>query len=99
MFQDFLEADYGVDNSPKDPTRITQIILYFDEPETEELKRLAKEAMKVEFPNDYIENGNLSMLYLKMLRRYYGKDNIEGVHVGQGVRIQTGPKTINEGFI
>jgi hypothetical protein len=74
MFSDlFSEPDYGVDQSPQDDTRITQVILYFSEPDVAELKRLAKEALKKEMPLDYIENGNLSNLYLLLLRKHYGQ--------------------------
>lgn len=93
-----FEPEYGVDQSPLDPTKITQIILYFDEPDTIELKRLAKEAMKVEFPETFMKEANLSNLYLHLLKKYYGKNNIEGAPVGQGVRSQMGPQTTDNGF-
>lgn len=89
MFDDLFEPSYGVDNSPKDDTRIIQIILYFDEPEIDEFKRLAKDAMRIEF-TDYVQKGNLSDLFLKLLRKYYGNSKIEGTSVGQGMRNQIG---------
>lgn len=75
LFSDIMEPDYGVDQSPPDDTRITQVILYFNQDEAEELKMLAKEIMKVEYPETYITEGNLSGLYLKILRKYYNKLN------------------------
>ena len=75
MFQDLFEPDYGVDQSPEDKTKITQVILYFDAPDAVELKELAKEAMKKEMTDRYLDQGNLSDLYLIMLRKYYGKNN------------------------
>lgn len=70
LFNDLMEPDYGNDNSPVDNTRITQVILYFDEPDAKLLKRLAKEVMKAEMPEDYIQNANLSNLYLLLLKKH-----------------------------
>lgn len=68
MLNDFLQPDYGTDESPLDMTRVNQIILYLNDEDTKEFKRLAKEAMKRYWPADYIEKANLSDLLLKMLR-------------------------------
>lgn len=85
MFSDVFEPEYGVDQSPADDTRITQVILYYDESDVVELKRLAKEAMKIEMPGEYLEKGNLSSLYLIILKKYYGKNiPIETTNDGQG---------------
>jgi hypothetical protein len=70
MFKDLLKPNYGVDDSPEDNTRITQVILYLDEPDAKELKRLAKEAMKKLWPNSYDKEGNISILYLELLKRF-----------------------------
>lgn len=75
MFKDLFEPEYGVDNSPPDNTRITQVILYFNSDDAVELKRLAKEAMKTEMPDRYLDIGNLSDLYLLILKKHYAKDN------------------------
>jgi hypothetical protein len=72
MWDELLEPDYGVDNSPPDGTRITQVILYFDKPEAEEFKRLCKAGIKLEFPQTYRETGNLSDFLLYILNRLYG---------------------------
>jgi hypothetical protein len=77
MFKDLLEPDYGVDASPPDDTRITQVILYFNEDDARELKRIAKEAMKIEWPESYTEHGNLSDLYLLLLKRHYGSSTFD----------------------
>lgn len=97
MFKDLLIPDYGEDDSPPDGTKITQVILYFDEKDALELKRLAKEAMKAEMP-DYIEKGNLSDILLLILKKHYGKTNFERVHIGQGVRKDAG-EVLGGGFI
>jgi hypothetical protein len=67
---DISEPDYGVNDAPVDGTKITQVILYFDEVEAVLLKKLAKEVMKAEMPEDYIEKGNLSALYLLLLKKH-----------------------------
>jgi len=70
LFGDIMEPDYGVNNAPEDSTEIKQVILYFSNDDVPELKRLAKEAMKRIWPSTYIEDGNLSNLYLYLLRKY-----------------------------
>lgn len=70
LFDDIMEPQYGEDKNPLDGTRVTQIILYFSAEDAAEVKRLAKEVMKAEMPNDYIEKGNISDLYLILLRKY-----------------------------
>lgn len=75
LFDDLLEPDYGIDNSPEQDIRITQVILYYDEHDAESLKELAKEAMKIEMPGEFINRGNLSDLYLLILKKHYGTKN------------------------
>lgn len=77
MFSDILEPQYGEDKSPPDPTKITQIILYFDKPDSLELKRLAKIAMKDFWPGTYIEEGNISDLYLLLLKKHYANTEVK----------------------
>lgn len=91
MFSDLLEPEYGEDQSPPDDTRITQVILYYDEADMQLLKQLAKVAMKKEMPGEYLEKGNLSELYLIILKKYYGNESIEVApdFNGQGSRVTT----------
>lgn len=86
--KDIFEPTYEENESPPDNTRITQVILYFDEQDAILVKQLAKEAMKIEMPEDYLEKGNISDLFLIMLKKYYGNQSIEikGIDVRQGVR-------------
>ena len=70
LFEDMMEPQYGEDKNPLDGTRVTQVILYFSAEDALELRRLAKEVMKAEMPNDYIERGNISDLYLILLRKH-----------------------------
>jgi hypothetical protein len=72
---DMFEPEYGIDDSPKDDTRIIQIILYFDEPEITEFKELAKIAMRAEF-TDYTSKANLSDLFLFILKKHYDTKRI-----------------------
>lgn len=66
-----FEQQWGKDNSPPDPTEITQVILYYDKPEVAEFKKLAKMAIKDLYPNDYQERGNVSDAILLLLRKNY----------------------------
>lgn len=86
MFKDLLEPSYGLDDSPEDNTRITQVILYFDFNDAIELKRLAKEVMKKVWPNTYDKEGNLSLLYLELLKRF----NNEGHRIPTEPAIESG---------
>lgn len=70
LFDDIMEPDYPVNSAPEDKTDITQVILYFDAPDAIELKRLAKIVMKAEMPADFIEKGNLSDLFLLLLKKH-----------------------------
>lgn len=70
MFSDIFEPDYGVDTSPPDDTRIVQVILYFNEADAAQVRALAKDAMKRMLPDSYIEKGNLSDLFLTLLKQY-----------------------------
>lgn len=63
--------DWGVDNSPIDNTEITTTLLYFSKDELKEFKKYCKELMKIQFPNQYQEKGNLSDLLLKILKKEY----------------------------
>ncbi len=75
LFGDIMEPDFGVNNAPEDGTQITQVILYFDAPDAVLLKKLAKEVMKAEWPADYIDQGNLSKLFLHLVQKSYAKIN------------------------
>lgn len=70
LFDDIMEPDYPVNNAEKDDTKITQVILYFSDSDALLLKRMAKEVMKSEMPNDFIEKANLSDLFLLMLKKH-----------------------------
>lgn len=86
MFKDLMEPEYGEDQSPPDNTRITQVILYYDEPDVAKLKELAKAAMKVEMPDRFLDVGNLSDLYLLILKKYYGNQiNTQAPFNGQAM--------------
>jgi hypothetical protein len=71
MFNQMLEPDYGVDDSPPDATNINQFIMYFGTEEFVEFKRLMKEAMRKEYPDSYL-TANSSDTMLKILRTHYG---------------------------
>lgn len=94
MFQDLLEPQYGVDQSPPDDTRITQVILYLNAPDAKRLKELAKEALKKEFPEDYMERGNISDLYLHLLEKHYG--NGKGINIEAPLNGSAGGTTEGE---
>jgi hypothetical protein len=82
MFTDLndLIEQYNADEKTnlKDDTNINQVILYYDDSSLEELKRLAKEAMRQEFPMDF-QKQNLSTILLHLLKKHYGSKeaNIE----------------------
>lgn len=65
-----FDDDWGEDNSPIEDPEITQVIIYLGAEDAKLFKRLAKEGMKVEFP-DYIKDGNISELLLKLLKEKY----------------------------
>ncbi len=69
---ELFSHDWGVDSSPPDNTEITTTILYFSTEELKEFKKLCKAGMKVEFPEQHMEKGNLSDLLLLTLRKQYG---------------------------
>lgn len=79
MFNDLLETDYGLDDSPKDDLHIVQVLLYFSETDADEFKKLCKERMKDVWPKDYVTKGNISDLLLNLLR--HGKINLEATPV------------------
>lgn len=68
---ELFEYDYGKDDSPVDETDITTTILYFSKEELVEFKKHCKVAMKIEFPENFQEKGNISDLLLKILREKY----------------------------
>lgn len=65
-----FEEDWGNDDSPIDDPEITQVIMYFGKDDADLFKRLCKAGMKVEFA-DYINDGNVSELLLKVLKEKY----------------------------
>lgn len=75
MFSNLLDEleQYNVDEKTniKDDTNINQVILYYDDPSFDDLKRLAKEAMRQEFPQDF-QKQNLSTILLHILKKHYG---------------------------
>jgi hypothetical protein len=72
MFRDLIEQ-YSADESVSIPdnTNINQVIIYYDDKQLEDFKRLAKEAMKIEFPFDF-QRQNLSTILLHILNKHYG---------------------------
>ncbi len=66
-----FEDDWGIDQSKEDNTEITTTILYFSKDELKEFKKLCKKGIKVEFAEQYQQNGNLPDLLLKILREKY----------------------------
>lgn len=79
MFTDLNELieQYNVDEKTnlKDDTNINQVILYYDDPSFEDLKRLAKDAMRQEFPQDF-QKQNLSTILLHILKKHYGSKEV-----------------------
>lgn len=75
MFKDIIEQ-YSADESVNvpDQTNINQVIIYYDDQQLEDFKRLAKEAMKAEFPFDF-QSQNLSTILLQILKKHYGSQN------------------------
>ena len=69
---ELFEQDWGVDNSPLEEKEITSTILYFSKEELATFKALCKKGMKVEWPDNYREKGNLPDLLLKILEQKYG---------------------------
>lgn len=66
-----FDEEYGVNNAPEDSTQITQVIIYLDAPDAILFKKLCKEGMKVEYPGNYIEEGNMSKLLFKIVKEKY----------------------------
>ena len=58
-----------------DNTEIVQVLLYYEKAEAKDFKQLCKAGMKIEFPNEYIEKGNISDFLLKVLKKYYGENS------------------------
>lgn len=100
MFNDLINENYGEDQSPIEDTNIVLVSLYFSDTEIQEFKYLCKEAMKKEWPTDYVEKGNISDLLITMLRKYYGSKNItpETSHDGHGSRAEIQSAILDEGF-
>lgn len=67
-----FEDEWGVDNSPIDNTEITMTILYFSSEESKLFKNLCKKGIKIEFPDNFQEKGNISDLLLILLKQKYG---------------------------
>jgi hypothetical protein len=70
MFTDLLSPDYGVNDGPEDVTDVNQFILYFNDEEIAEFRRLLKEAMKREYPGDF-KKANASDTLLIVLKKYH----------------------------
>jgi|SRR6478672_11965648 len=68
LFSD--EEIFGKDTSELSDPEITQVVFYFGKKDADLFKALAKEGMKVEF-KDFINDGNISELLLKLLKRNY----------------------------
>lgn len=74
MFKDIFEQ-YSADESVNvpDQTNINQVIIYYDDQQLDDFKRLSKEAMRKEFPQDF-QQQNLSTILLKILKKHYGTE-------------------------
>lgn len=68
MFDDLLQPTYGQDNSPEDLTRVNQVILFYNQEDTDDFKRISKALMKKYWPEDFQAKGNISDLLLILLR-------------------------------
>lgn len=75
MELDLFQDEWGKDKSPVDNTEITTTILYFSKEELKEFKKLCKEGMKKEWPNDFQEKANMPDFLLKILREKYDTGN------------------------
>ncbi len=82
-----FDQEYEQDNSPIDNTDIVQILLYFDQFEAKDFKFYCKELMKKEWPEDFIDKGNLSDLLIKILKREYEKNCLTPKDDGSAVRV------------
>jgi hypothetical protein len=72
VFNQLFEHDYGQGSKVEDKTEIVTTLLYFAEPELKEFKKLCKVGMKIEFPETYLDKGNITDLLLHLLRKNYG---------------------------
>ena len=66
-----FEDDWGVDQSPIEEIEITTTLLYYNKDELLLFKKLCKKAMQIEYPENFREDGNISDLLLKILKKYY----------------------------
>lgn len=69
MFEDLLLPNYGEGDDTPDPENINQFILYYGNEDFAEVKRLCKEAMRHEFPDDF-HNRNASDIILHVMKKY-----------------------------
>lgn len=67
----FPDHDFPENNDPVDETEISQKIFYYSTKEWKELTKMAKPAMRFYWPDDPFNHGNLSDLFLKLLKRYH----------------------------
>jgi hypothetical protein len=63
-----FDFDIPKNTDPPEDVEITTSILYFSKSELREFKKLAKEAIKRRWQQDYQQRGNLSDLILALLR-------------------------------
>lgn len=71
-----FEQEFDVDQSPPDDTRITTILLYYDEPDAREFKRLCKLGMQHMYPATF-RDSNVSDFLFTLLKKVYGENNSE----------------------
>lgn len=71
------EEMYPADESPVDNTEIKLTYLYLNQTDMKEFKELCKAGMKIEWPEKFQEEGNVSDLIFKALKKLYGKQCTE----------------------
>jgi hypothetical protein len=63
------------DDSPPDDTQIVQTILYHNEADNRDFKKLCKLGIRTMYPDTFQEKGNISDFLLDLLRKHYATQN------------------------
>lgn len=82
LFEDILPG-LNASDSPEDNTQITQILLYYDEPDAREFKRLCKAGMLSRSGTTPLTQANICTFLLTLLKETYGTINSEASSNGQ----------------
>jgi hypothetical protein len=72
MIQDLFGYDIPKNTEPKEDIQITTTILYMDEKELKQFKKLCKIGIKQLYGDTFQEKGNYTDLILHLLNKEYG---------------------------